>query len=237
MIDKTGILFIAKFPSNFDESDTVKWEAVALALAEKAGIQTPEWKLESVAGRSILLLKRFDRKGSIRIPFLSAMSMIDSIDNEIRSYLELADALRMYGASPLQDMSQLWRRIVFTILISNVDDHMRNHGFLYQGTEGWILSPAYDMNPTPTDIRPRILSSAITFNDNEASLETAFEVADYFGISPESARLIAYETGISVKNWSIQAELLGISKKEIDRMASAFDHRDLSLALKGLSLH
>ena len=95
-------------------------------------------------------MRRFDREGKQRIPFLSAMSMLGSKDNEGRSYLEIVDALRQHGAAPKANMEALWRRLVFNILISNTDDHLRNHGFLYAGQEGWRLSPAYDLNPVPT---------------------------------------------------------------------------------------
>src|SRR5208283_4159736 len=150
--EKDGSLAIAKFPRKNDEINTVVWEAVALALAKKAGIAVPAARIEPVAKKPVLLLRRFDRDGARRIPFLSAMSMLGSKDNQTRSYLEIVDALRQHGAAPQADMEALWRRIVFIILISNTDDHMRNHGFLYEGPEGWRLSPAYDLNPVPTDI-------------------------------------------------------------------------------------
>ena len=229
--DNRGNLSLVKFPCRADEINTVLWEAVALTLAGQSGISVPEWRIESVAGRSVLLLSRFDRKGSIRIPFLSAMSMIDAKDNEVRSYLELADALRMHGAQSRKDMQKLWRRMVFTILISNVDDHMRNHGFLYDGYQGWVLSPAYDLNPTPADISPRILSTAISFDDPTASLETAFEVAEYFDINPNLAREIAAEVGTAVACWRTEARRFNLTPREIERMESAFEHEDLALAL------
>jgi serine/threonine-protein kinase HipA len=142
-------------------------------LANKAGIQVPEWRIETVARQQILLSRRFDRKKNIRIPFLSAMSVLGAKDNEMHSYLEIADAIRQMSASPKEDLKALWRRIVFNVLISNVDDHLRNHAFLYSGLSGWRLSPTYDLNPTPTDIRPRILSTAIDLIDPSASLDVA----------------------------------------------------------------
>ncbi|MEA3266914.1 MAG: type II toxin-antitoxin system HipA family toxin, partial [Candidatus Fermentibacteria bacterium] len=151
-LQKDSQLFIAKFPNNTDDHNRIVWEAIALDLAERSGIRVPERSLRSINGRDILILKRFDRKGKVRIPFLSGMSMISAKDNEVHSYLELADKIRSHGAFPKNDMHELWKRIVVTVLISNIDDHMRNHGFLYYGREGWILSPAYDLNPTPTDL-------------------------------------------------------------------------------------
>ena len=230
--DRRGNLSLAKFPCKSDEMSIELWEAVALTLAEQSKISVPEWRLESVAGRGVLLLSRFDRKGDIRIPFLSAMSMIDAKDNEVRSYMELADALRMHGAQPIRDMQELWRRMVFTIIISNVDDHMRNHGFLYDGSHGWVLSPAYDLNPTPADVSPRILSTAINYDDQTASLEAAFEVAEYFNISLDRAREIAAEVGTAVARWRIEARRFNLPPRELERMESAFEHEDLALALK-----
>ena len=176
--DSNRGLAIAKFPRQTDDHDTVRWEAVALSLARRAGIAVPEWRIEIAAGKPVLILQRFDRQRISRIPFLSAMSMIGAQDNETHSYLELVDSLRAHGATPKADIHELWRRIVFTVLISNTDDHMRNHGFLYTGPDGWVLSPAYDMNPVPTDIAPRILSSAIDLDDQTASLDNALAVAE-----------------------------------------------------------
>ena len=146
--EKDGHLAIAKFPRKDDEINTVLWESVALGLAQKAGIAVPIGRIENIGGKPVLLVRRFDLwYGARRIPFLSAMSMLGSKDNETRSYLEIVDALRQHGAAPKADMEALWRRLVFNILISNTDDHLRNHGFLYKGPAGWRLSPAYDLNP------------------------------------------------------------------------------------------
>lgn len=231
--EKDGHLAIAKFPRKDDEINTVIWEAVALALAKKAGIVVPAARVETVAKKPVLLLRRFDRDGTRRIPFLSAMSMLGAKDNEPHSYLEIVDALRQYGAAPKADMEALWRRIVFSILISNTDDHLRNHGFLYEGSDGWRLSPAYDLNPVPTDIKPRILSTAINEDDGTASLALAMSVARYFELDAAKARDIAKQVGKAVSKWRAEAARHGLGKNEIDRMASAFDHEDLKEALSG----
>jgi serine/threonine-protein kinase HipA len=230
VIEKDGHLAIAKFPRKDDEINTVAWEAVALALAKKAGITVPAARVQTVAKKPVLLLRRFDRDGKRRIPFLSAMSMLGSKDNDARSYLEIVDALRQHGAEPKADMEALWRRLVFNILISNTDDHLRNHGFLYAGREGWRLSPAYDLNPVPTDIKPRILATAINEDDNAASLALAMEVAAYFELDAASAGRIAAEVGNAVAKWRDEAARHGLSKAEIDRMMSAFEHEDLEMA-------
>jgi serine/threonine-protein kinase HipA len=159
------------------------------------------------------------------------MSMLGARHHESRSYLEFVDALRQHGASAKADMRALWRRIVFSVLISNTDDHLRNHGFLYAGPDGWRLAPAYDLNPVPTDIKPRVLTTAIDLDDGAASLDLALSVADYFELTGDEARAIAAEVGQAVSRWRAEAGSLGLTKAEIDRMASAFEHDDLEAAL------
>lgn len=228
--DRGGQLAIAKFPHHADQIQTVLWEAVANRLAVSAGLRTAVARVEKVAGRPILLLRRFDRDGDLRRPFLSAMSMLGAADREQRSYLELADALQQHGASPIEDMRELWRRILFSVLISNTDDHLRNHGFLHEGQEGWRLSPAYDLNPVPVQFRPRILSTLIDERSGEASLDLVLSVAEYFRLSPGEARKAAGEVGKVVAGWRRVAKGLGIPSGELDLMASAFEHEDLAQA-------
>jgi serine/threonine-protein kinase HipA len=175
-------------------------------------------------------LARFDRQDEQRIPFLSAMSMLGATDHEVRSYLEFVDALRQHGAAPKADMHELWRRIVFSILISNTDDHLRNHGFLYEDTSGWRLAPAYDLNPVPVDIKPRVLSTAIDLDDPTASLDLALSVADYFELGAEEARQVAREVATATATWRAEAAALGISQSDVNRMASVFEHVDLDAA-------
>lgn len=224
--DHDGRLALAKFPHGRDGVDVVSWEAVALSLARKSGVDVPEWRIERIGKKPVLLVRRFDRADGERIPFLSAMSMLGATDNEPRSYLEIADALRQYGAATKADLIQLWRRVALSVLISNVDDHLRNHGFLHAGHEGWRLSPAYDLNPTPTDIRPRALSTSIDMNDPTASIELALETAEYYGLKHKDAKAIAAEIGRAVAGWREEAAGLGVSPREIERMASAFEHAD-----------
>jgi serine/threonine-protein kinase HipA len=232
VIEKDGQLAIAKFPRRDDEINTVVWEAVALVLAARSGIPVPTARIETVSNKPVILLRRFDREGARRIPFLSAMSMLGARDNDTPSYLEIVDALRQHGAAPKEDMEQLWRRLVFNILISNTDDHLRNHGFLYAGQAGWRLSPAYDLNPAPVDIKPRILTTAINEDDGTASLDLARSVADYFGLEEDKAKAIVVKVGKAVSTWRNEAARHGIGKTEIDRMASAFEHDDLKEALR-----
>ena len=229
--DRDGHLAIAKFPNKGDEINAVLWEAVALTLAANSGIPVPAWRIETIAGKPVLLLRRFDRDSGSRLPFLSAMGMLDARDNEARSYLEFVDILRQHGAAPKDDMHALWRRIVFSILISNTDDHLRNHGFLWAGPAGWRLSPAYDLNPVPVDMKPRVLTTAIDLEDGTASLQLAFAVHPYFELRPDQAREIAAHVAKAVAKWRKEAARLGLAASEIDRMASAFEHDDLKAAL------
>ena len=228
--DRDGHLAIAKFPHHNDRIQTVLWEAVAFRLAAKAGVQTATARVEKVVDRPVLLLRRFDRKGSARRPFLSAMSMLGATDHETRSYLEIADAIQRHGAVPTADLQELWRRMVFSVLISNTDDHLRNHGFLYEGNQGWRLSPAYDLNPVPVQFRPRILSTLIDEQSGEASIELALSVAGYFRLTPAQARQTAREVAQAVSGWSREAAALGISAAETERVASAFEHEELTRA-------
>lgn len=230
--DRDGELAIAKFPHHTDRISTVLWEAVALRLASAAGINTAIGRVERVAGRPVFLLRRFDREGATRRPFLSAMSMLGAVDHETRSYLEIADAIQRYGAAPSEDLHELWRRIVFSVLISNTDDHLRNHGFLYEGNRGWRLSPAYDLNPVPVQFRPRILSTLINEQSGDASLELALSVAEYFRLDQAQARQTAYEVGNAVSRWRQEATAMGIAAAEINTVASAFEHEDLAQARK-----
>ncbi|MCD4719481.1 MAG: HipA domain-containing protein [Desulfobacula sp.] len=228
---KTNLL-IAKFPSPKDEWDVGLWEFLSLRMAKKAGIPVPDFRIEKVLGKNVLLLGRFDRKGEqIRVPFLSAMSMLGASDGDTKSYIEIGEVLKEYGASTSEDLIDLWRRIVFNIMISNVDDHLRNHGFLYEGISGWRLSPIYDLEPTPDHIKARILRTNIDLYNGTASLDLAYEVVEYFGLNIVEARKIAKEVANAVKNWDKEASRFGASKQEIDFMRSAFDHDDLRQGL------
>lgn len=226
ILDLDGQLSIAKFPQHDDPYPIMQWEGVCLDLARRAGIDVPIWRLERVADRTALLLHRFDRQGGTRIPFLSAMSMIGAADNEDHSYLEIVDAIRQYGAAPERDCAQLWRRIVFNILVSNTDDHLRNHGFLYAGADGWRLAPAYDINPTPADMSERILSLAIDEVDSIGSLDVALGMARQCGLAQPEAQEIIAEVQGAVAGWRESATVHGLSARDIARMESAFAYQE-----------
>ncbi|MBM3198247.1 MAG: type II toxin-antitoxin system HipA family toxin [Chlamydiae bacterium] len=230
--DKDGHLAIVKFPKEDDEVDIIAWEAVALSLSHAAGIRVPVWRLETVGKKRVLVSRRFDRWQGSRLPFLSAMSALSAKDNELHSYLEIADVIRRMSCQPREDLIELWRRMVFHVLISNVDDHLRNHAFIYRGLTGWSLSPAYDLNPTPQDIKPRILSTAIDLVDPSASLSLTMSVSPYFDIPHARAKEIVREMAKVVSSWRQEAIKWRIKKTEIERMSSAFEHEDLREALR-----
>lgn len=232
VIDQHGHLSIAKFPKESDEYSIETWEEIALRLAERAGIQTPEHALLQVTGKPVLLSRRFDRDNGWRIPFLSAMSMTGSRDGERGSYPELVDALTAHGAQAKGDALQLYRRVVFNVLVSNVDDHLRNHGFLWSGQGGWILSPAYDLNPTPVDVKARILTTNIDLDEGTCSVELLQETAGYFGLGDRQSCTIIREVAEVTSSWQAVAAEVGARRAEITRMASAFEHEDLQAALK-----
>jgi serine/threonine-protein kinase HipA len=232
ILDRNGDLSIAKFPKESDDYSIETWEEIALRLASLSGIETPTHELVKVAGRAIMLSKRFDRSGIYRIPFLSAMAMTATRDGQTGSYPELVDALGVHGAQARLDSSQLYRRVVFNVMISNVDDHLRNHGFLWAGKAGWILSPAYDLNPVPTDLKPRILSTNIDLDEATCSLDLLESACGYFGLGLKEARMIIREVAKVTKGWRAIAVEVGAKASEISRMASAFEHEDLNRALK-----
>lgn len=231
VVDQHGRLSIAKFPRETDEYSVELWEFVALTLAKQAGIRTPVCELLSVAGRPVLLSRRFDRADSTRIPFLSGLSMLTLKDGERASYPELVDALTEHGARAREDARELYRRMVLNVLISNDDDHLRNHGFLWIGPQGWILSPVYDLNPTPVDIRPRILSTNITLDEATCDLDFVLASAEYFSLAPTDAKGIVSEVAKTTVKWREVAAGAGAPNIEIRRMTSAFEHDDLHRAL------
>ena len=231
VVDQRGQLAIAKFPKETDEYSIETWEEVALRLAKRAGIVTPPHELVRFADRAILLSRRFDRIGGARIPFLSAMSLTESVDGESGSYPEIVDEIARHGAQAKSDAVALYRRMAFNVLISNVDDHLRNHGFLRLERNGWSLSPVYDLNPTPADVKARILTTRIDLDDGTCSLDLVLSASVYFGLSLPAARDIVTEVAKAVKHWQRVARAVGAPPPEIDRMASAFEHDDLARAV------
>lgn len=231
VLDAHDRLLIAKFPSPTDEWPVPRWEAVAMDLARAAGINVPGSDLHLVEDRPIFIMNRFDRTpDGDRIPFVSALTALGAADGDVRSYIELLDPLRTDGAAPDSDAAELWRRMVFNILISNTDDHLRNHGYLRE-PGGWRIAPAYDLNPMPVDVKPRHHALTLDETDDASSLDTAYSVIGYFGLTMDIAKAIAAEVGSAVLSWRDAAAARGLSSSQIERMESAFEHDDLAKAV------
>jgi serine/threonine-protein kinase HipA len=231
VLDQHGRLSIAKFPKESDEYSIETWEEIALRLADRAGIPTPHHELLEVAGRSVLLSRRFDRAAGRRIPFLSAMALLGAKDGQTGSYPEMVDALARHGSQANKDARALYRRVAFNVLISNVDDHLRNHGFLRFDRSGWTLSPAYDLNPVPADLKARMLTTNIDLEESTCSVDLLEASAEYFALSLPEARSILKEVAVATSSWRSVAKEVGTNGKEIHRMASAFEHEALQQAL------
>ena len=220
-IDKS--LWIAKFPSKNDTTDKAAWEYLAYQLAIKAGIEMSPCRIEKIAGKhNTFFTKRFDRENGERIHFASAMTMTgnneDTIKDNQASYLDIAMFISNYGANIEANLHQLWRRIIFNIAISNTDDHLRNHGFILT-KEGWILSPAYDLNPS---FDKDGLSLNIDTDNNALDFELAKSVGIYFRLNETEMNSIISEITKAVSNWKNTASQIGISRTEQELMGSAF---------------
>ncbi len=230
--DPGGHLWIAKFSSRSDSYDNAAWEMLAYELACKAGLRVPQCQLISVTEkRRAFLTKRFDRlvlgEDRKRLHFASAMTMLGCSDgashNTDVSYLEIAEILNRFGSNPTADLVELWKRIVFSVCISNTDDHLRNHGFLLRG-DGWELSPAFDINPSPS---PGGLSLNISETDNSLDLDLVLEVAPYFRVTSSQADVLVKEIVASVRQWRSVAASLNISRAEQEQLSPAFSASEI----------
>jgi len=224
IVDKDGGLWIAKFPSRNDHGDIGGWEIVTYELAQLAGINMAASKVQKFSSDyNTFLTKRFDRSADgQRIHFASAMTMLGYVDGQDHadgaSYLELVRFLQNNGANVAQDLEELWRRIVFSICVTNTDDHLRNHGFLLTDN-GWVLSPAYDINPVETGAG---LKLNISDEDNSLDLNLAIGVAAYFRLSEARATEIIEEVLNAVSKWREIALKYGLSRVEQELKAKAF---------------
>lgn len=217
--DRNDALWIAKFPSRGDIDNKGAWEAVVHQLANQCGIVTSEAQAKTFVGKHhTFLTKRFDRKDDKRLHFASAMTLLNRRDGDEASYLDLVELIVAKGAQPAKDLEQLWRRIVFFICVSNIDDHLRNHGFILSG-RGWVLSPCYDMNPS---YEGEGLKLNISQDDNMQDLNLAREVSPYFRLTPQKAEQIIKQVVGAVKKWRALALKYSIATSEQKRMASAF---------------
>ena len=224
VIDPKEQLWIAKFPSKNDENDSGAWEMVTHDLAEICGLHVPEAKLEKFSNLgSTYLVKRFDRILNKRVHFASAMTLLGKTDGasaeDGTSYLDIAAFIKSYGAQPKRDLIELWKRIVFNMAVSNTDDHLRNHAFIFT-ENGWRLSPLYDVNPVPYGDE---LSLNVDEADNSINIDLAIETAVRFGISRTDATNDAKDILVIVReNWEKLATAYGLSRRLIEEMRPAF---------------
>lgn len=225
MVSLTGErLAIAKFPKPDDTRDIAAGEILALTLAEQAGIQVAEHRLVSVGRHSVAVITRFDRADKKRIPFISASSLLGLPQGDPGAYTWLADGIRQFGNDVPGDLRELWRRLVFSLLTSNYDDHLRNHGFLMHEPGRWSLSPAYDINPVPEMDRGRMRKTAITEAQEEPTITSALAAASRFGLKTTESKKILREVFTAVSAWRKAGRQLHLKSSTLDAYASAFEH-------------
>jgi serine/threonine-protein kinase HipA len=214
---------IAKFPSSDrDTWNVMAWEKVAYDLASGAGISVPRSDLYWIADRAVHIIERFDRSSAgQRIGYVSALTMLEASDGDERSYLEIAEAIEQHSDQASDDLRQLWRRILFSVLISNVDDHLRNHGFLHVHDGVWRLSPAFDINPNP-EASATNLRTSIDYSRSELEVDLVMSVAELFRLDAQEAELILNQVADSVREWPQVARRNGLSESEISSMTPAF---------------
>jgi serine/threonine-protein kinase HipA len=231
VLDRSGRIAIAKFPS--ESSDTwnvMAWEKVSLDLARDAKIAVPDSRLIRAENRNVLVVDRFDRRGKTRIGYVSAMTMLEASDGDERSYIEIAEVIERHSPAAAAELHQLWRRIAFSILISNTDDHLRNHGFLHARGDSWTLSPAFDLNPNP-DSGTKHLSNRIDFESTRASIDTLMSVAPLFRVDVDDALETLAQVTRAVGRWRNVAVSHRLQQHDLEVMEPAFEHAETKRAL------
>ena len=229
VLDVDGRLSLGKFPSVDDERDVTRGEILALTLARNAGIDVATARIEVVEGTAIGIIARFDRTSDDRrIPYLSAASLLQASRREERAYTEIVDAIRAHGYDPIADARQLWRRLAFNLLITNVDDHLHNLGFLHVEKGLWRLSPAFDVNPFPD--RDNESKTWLSEEDGPVtSVSTLLARAPYFSLDPQTARSVLGEIVRAVSRWRSVARSreVGLSNLDLAAFEPAFEHAQM----------
>lgn len=223
-----GTLAIAKFSKPDDVRDIAMGEIIAMAVAREAGIRTADHQLEIVGGRGVAIIRRFDRENGRRIPFISAWTLLGLPIDDRGSYTLLADAIRAHGEDVAVDLSELFRRLVYSILVGNIDDHLRNHGFLMRTPGLWSLSPAYDINPAPIIDRSHGRETPVSEDstgDHEiaAELDNALAQTNRFGLDLSAARAVVAEVRAAMARWRSIGKRAGVSDSVITAYADAFE--------------
>jgi len=231
VLDADGTLALGKFPSITDMRSIVRGEVLALKLARLAKLDAAESRIEMIAGTPVAVIRRFDRLAQGRIAYLSGGSLLQARRDEDRAYTELADVLRRVSVRPTQDVRELWRRLLFNLLITNVDDHLWNIGVLYAGEGRWRLAPAFDLNPFPDRVRE---SKTWLSQDSGpiTSVEQLIGEGDYFGLRRAEARHEAAAMARTLSNWrdiAVSKEV-GLDEAELAVFAPAFEHAQAQAA-------
>lgn len=232
VLDDDGHLAIGKFPSVHDDRSVTRGEVLALHLAHAAGITVAQSRIVMSDDIPVALVRRFDRiAGGGRIPYLSAGSMLQASRAEDHAYTQIADVIVARSADPLRDLEELWRRIAFNLLITNVDDHVQNHGFLHVEHGQWRLAPAFDINPFP-DKDPELKLWLSEQYGPVDSIEAVFESAAYFRMSASDAKRVLGEVHRAVKNWKriARSTAIGMTDDDLDAFAPAFEHAQVKKA-------
>lgn len=216
-------LGIAKFPKPDDIRDIAAGEILGLQLARSAGIEVADHELVTMEGYSIAVITRFDRDDEVRIPFISGASLLGLQQGELGSYTQLADVIRQFGNSVSADLRQLFRRMLFSLLASNYDDHLRNHGFVMLQPNRWSLSPAYDINPVPEIDWSDVNKTPITEDQEQPSITSALQVAPRFGLKLSEAKDILHEVFSAVSGWKDVGRALKLKRQDLESYATAFD--------------
>jgi serine/threonine-protein kinase HipA len=232
VIDTNGRLAIGKFPSVDDARSVTRGEVLAMRLAQFAGITVAASRIELIDGVPVAVIERFDRTADFgRIPYLSAASLLQASREHEHSYFDIADAIRANGAMPAADVQQLWRRIAFNLLITNVDDHLQNHGFLHVAKGQWRLAPAFDINPFPDKAQ----ESKTWLSELDGPVDDVrilLARAPYFGLSPAAARQVLAEVCKAIQQWRSMAvdKQVGLTARELNDFAPAFEHGQMEMA-------
>jgi serine/threonine-protein kinase HipA len=225
-------LWLAKFTSVHDQQPIERVEVATLTLAKSCGIRTPEVRLE-LAGTPfpVALLRRFDRRGSARIPYISARTALGKNSTELGSYSEIVDFMREAASDPKADFLELFQRLIFTILVSNKDDHLKNHGFLYVGSGRWRLSPVFDVNPAP-DRNPHLETAVVEGGSHDRSIRLALEASEFFEISDIAARRIIRDTARRISGgWREALRDVGVTGVQARDYEPAFINDETEIAL------
>lgn len=230
IIDKDGRLAIAKFTSRHDTYPVERAEVLALRLARMCGIDVPAARIEMSEDLPVAIIERFDRTATGRSPYISAQTMLDLSSATGGTYLNLADAIREHSSAPAAELKELFRRVSFTILVSNVDDHLKNHGFLYTGDGKWKLAPAFDVNPAPErfkELKTAIADPAAP----DASIQLLMEHAFYFDLeSDEAAGIVGTMARTIQEKWEGLARDVGMRATDIATYRPAFEHPEAERA-------